>query len=172
MTNSQPTVQCSPHEAEAQAEAFTGRQVFTVCDLHFASALLAVGVPLVEPARMIEYGGGLRRPLFTFHPRDPDGLVDLHKCAWAAKDPIKYIAENPLNPLSFALAALWMLADVSRKAEEAKAIVPMRATSGAGPVMLFTKDSRLHRAAIKRGMVPVVIENKPTPMQTLCHLNP
>lgn len=165
MSESKQTSELSRTEKEAGLQRAASdamrRQSYQVMDLGFAVALFSVGVPLHStPSRVVEYADGVRRPVYNFQRSDPEGFIDLEKCSWAANDPLRYIAENPMNPLSFALATIMNYPKMARDVATARAVVPMRA-SGGGAVVMMTKDSRLHRAALQRGMVPCPAPDKP-----------
>jgi hypothetical protein len=140
---------------QASADKWTGQVVVQVRDVVIATALLSVGVPLYEssPGMVLEYEGEDRRPLWNFHQWDKDKIVDARKCATqAAKDPMEFCQDNPTNPFSFALMALLNYPIMYRGVQTATPLIPMQAGEG---VLLVTKGSRKHRAALKRGLQPI-----------------
>lgn len=153
---------------QAAAKDLTGTQEYHIYDFVLASALIAVGVPQVRPAKVIEFRNGHRRPVFCFAPYDAEKVVSTSKAMIAASDPLKFIAQNPLSPLSFALAGIMQYASIGRQLNTARPIVPMSVTGKAGGAVVYlTKDSRKYQAALRRGMKPIEVKVEPSALQNL-----
>ena len=154
--------------AAARAATIAKQNPCTVTDLVLASALLAVGVPQVAAPKLIAFGNGRRQAIFTFAGSDPERIIDTHAAAKVAStDPYAYIANNPMCPLSFALAAIIQYADTARQFETSRPTIPMTAPGkGLSAVLWVTEGSRKHLAAQRRGMLAAPGRVEPSPLQT------
>lgn len=143
-----------------------GTGVIVVQDIRVACALMACGVPLVsKPTAVI--AGEAKRPFFCLNASEPTGLIDVPKVASrVARDPLKFIAEEPMHPVSYALAALMWHASWSAAFDVATPLVALTTKEG-GAVVYATLGSRKDKALRKRGFVPV--QTPPvSPMEAIC----
>jgi hypothetical protein len=147
------------------------RNTYVVKDRVLAAALLSVGVPLARPAKLVQYASGHRQAIFIFQSHDPERIVDVSKALVASSDPFRYVAENPVCPLSFALAAIINFADIERKHLSERAVVPMAVhdQQGVKTHLWLTEGSRKHIAALRRGMKPATAEPVPSALERLVH---
>jgi hypothetical protein len=161
--------QSREHDAAARAAAIHKQNPCTVTDLVLASALLAVGVPLLATPKLISFGNGRRQAVFTFAASDPERIVNTQAAVrLATKDPYAYIASNPVCPLSFALAGIIRYADYARQFQTSRPVIPMTAPGkGASAVLWVTEGSRKHVAALRRGMVPAPGRVEPSALEQL-----
>ncbi len=131
-----------------------GSGTLQVRDIGFATALIAAGLPLRSdnPGFNLEYRDGVRQPVFNFHTGLDDGILTAKKIKEASRDPMAFIQKNPMHPLAFTMAALMAYNKVKAVLNSPVPYVCMNA--GEGAVLIVTKGSRKHRAAITAGMQP------------------
>ena len=162
------------HAVRQKAADLQGNTSYVVKDRVLAAALLSVGVQPLRPAKLVQYASGQRQAIFVFPSHDPQRIVDVSKALIASEDPFRYIADNPVCPLSFALAAILNHADIERKFLSERAIVPMTVPDKPGVTthLWLAEGSRKHLAAKRRGMQQADADFVASTLERLASLAP
>jgi len=134
-----------------------GDTVVHVRDTKLAAALIAVGIPLRHdpPYTHIERADGQEVWTFCFYPSDQDGEVTTAECIDAWHRDLDFIAEYPLHPFSFAMAAVKNLDRLHHHMHEVdpepQVAFRVPTEGGKSGTMLLKKNSKKYKAAVRRG---------------------
>jgi hypothetical protein len=136
-------------------EITDGTAVIHIRNLDLAICLLSVGVALRKdpPYTHHKLKNGAHQWTFNFEPKDSDGQFLTMDLVEAFKQDMKFIEENPVHPMTFAMCALKNRELFKKHMSKSVPYVSFRAQGGA---TLFVKEgSRKHRNAVAKGMVQV-----------------
>jgi hypothetical protein len=154
--------------ASADTSKYQGKSL-TVHDIALASALKAVGVLQKKPATIVAYGS-VRVPHFMFSTDDGDAVTTEKHILMAAKEPLRFIAENPQHPLAFSLAAVITYMSMRAAVNNGRALVGLHPPGNRRSITWLVEGSRKHAAALKRGLVPMSVDVQPSPIEEAAKL--
>lgn len=123
--------------------------VVTIKDTKFAAALLGIGVkPYSNPLTVREFASGKTEATWRLEPTDSTGEIRVSDVLWAAKDPLKFILDNPRHELSFALAALLQYQIMLTAIEQER------------PLVTYKLDERRHIHVLKDSSKARILEER------------
>lgn len=142
-------------EGQKDNQLVNGSAVIHVRNLDLAVCLLSIGVPLRSdpPYTHHKLANGEHQWTFNFEPNDVDGKITTMDMVAAFKQDAKWIEENPLHPMTFAMCALKNREIFKKHMSKSTPYVSFRAQGGA--TLFVMEDSRKHRNCIAKGMVQV-----------------
>jgi len=131
-----------------------GTEIVHVRNLELAVCLVSVGVPLRKdpPYTHVRLSNGEDKWTFNFHPRSSDKTYNTIDLCSAFSQDMKWIAQNPQHPFTFAMVAVKNL-DIF-KAHMVRHVPYVAFSASGGAATLYVREnSRKHERCVAKGMV-------------------
>jgi len=134
-------------------EVHNGTSVIHVRNLDLAVCLLSVGVLLRKDPPYVHHklSNGEHQWTFNFEPFDSDNQFRTMELVDAYKADAKFVKENPVHPMTFAMCAVKNLSSFKIHMAKSVPFVSFRVQGGA--TLYVLEGSKKHRNCVDKGMV-------------------